>query len=310
MATGYPGYCGIIPKGCATFAELLKQSGYACAWFGKNHNVPDNQTSPAGPFDNWPTNQGFDYFYGFIGGETDQFYPSLIRNTTPVEPPKTPEEGYQLTRDLADECMGWIRQQKAIAPDRPFMAYLAPGAAHAPHQPPLDWRGRNAGRFDMGWDKYREIVHDNQLKAGVIPAGSKLTERPEQIPSWDSQPEEHRKLFALQAENYADFLEHTDYEVGRVVDAIEKLGELDNTLVIYIMGDNGSSAEGSLVGTPNEIMNLNGCSRRSSRPWASWTNGACPEHRRTMPSAGPGRAIRRSSGRSRSLRISAARATG
>ena len=258
MATGYPGYCGIIPKGCATFAELLKQSGYACAWFGKNHNVPDNQTSPAGPFDNWPTNQGFDYFYGFIGGETDQFYPSLIRNTTPVEPPKTPEEGYQLTRDLADECMGWIRQQKAIAPDRPFVAYLAPGAAHAPHQPPLDWRGRNAGRFDMGWDKYREIVHDNQLKAGVIPAGSKLTERPEQIPSWDSQPEEHRKLFALQAENYADFLEHTDYEVGRVVDAIEKLGELDNTLVIYIMGDNGSSAEGSLVGTPNEIMSLNG----------------------------------------------------
>ena len=258
MATGYPGYCGIIPKGCATFAELLKQSGYACAWFGKNHNVPDNQTSPAGPFDNWPTNQGFDYFYGFIGGETDQFYPSLIRNTTPVEPPKTPEEGYQLTRDLADECMGWIRQQKAIAPDRPFVAYLAPGAAHAPHQPPLDWRGRNAGRFDMGWDKYREMVHENQLKTGVIPAGSKLTERPEQIPSWDSQPEEHRKLFALQAENYADFLEHTDYEVGRVVDAIEKLGELDDTLVIYIMGDNGSSAEGSLVGTPNEAMNLNG----------------------------------------------------
>ena len=258
MATGYPGYCGIIPKGCATFAELLKQSGYACAWFGKNHNVPDNQTSPAGPFDNWPTNQGFDYFYGFIGGETDQFFPSLIRNTTPVEPPKTPEEGYQLTRDLADECIGWVHQQKAIAPDRPFMAYLSMGAAHAPHQPPLDWRGKNAGRFDMGWDKYRETVHDNQLKAGVIPAGSKLTERPEQIPSWDSQPEEHRKLFALQAENYADFLEHADYEVGRVVDTIEKLGELDNTLVIYIMGDNGSSAEGSLVGTPNEIMSLNG----------------------------------------------------
>ena len=258
MATGYPGYCGIIPKGCATFAELLKQSGYACAWFGKNHNVPDNQTSPAGPFNNWPTNQGFDYFYGFIGGETDQFYPSLIRNTTPVEPPKTPEEGYHLTRDLADECVGWVRQQKAIAPDRPFMAYLAPGAAHAPHQPPLDWRGKNAGRFDMGWDKYRDTVHDNQLKAGIIPAGSRLTARPEQIPSWDSQPQEHRKLFALQAENYADFLEHTDYEVGRVVDAIEKLGELDNTLVIYIMGDNGSSAEGSLVGTPNEIMSLNG----------------------------------------------------
>jgi len=258
MATGYPGYCGIIPKSCATFAELLKQSGYTCAWFGKNHNVPDNQTSPAGPFDNWPTNQGFDYFYGFISGETDQFYPSLLRNTEPIEPPKRPEDGYQLTRDLADQCMAWIRTQKAIAPSRPFLAYFSTGAAHAPHQPPLDWRGRNAGRFDMGWDEYRKKVHAKQLKTGVIPAGSKLTPRPEQIPSWDSQPEEHRALFARQAENYADFLEHADYEVGRVVDAIEQLGELDNTLVVYILGDNGSSGEGSLVGTPNELMSLNG----------------------------------------------------
>lgn len=258
MATGYPGYCGIIPKSCATMAELLKRAGYTCSWFGKNHNVPDNHTSPAGPFENWPTNQGFDYFYGFIAGETDQFYPSLIRNTEPIEPPKRPEQGYQLTRDLADQCIGWIRTQKAIAPERPFFAYFSTGAAHAPHQPPLDWRGRNAGRFDMGWDKYREIVHANQLKAGVIPPGSKLTARPEQIPSWDSQAGEHRKLFARQAENYADFLEHADFEVGRVVDAIGQMGALDNTLVIYILGDNGSSAEGSLVGTPNEIMSLNG----------------------------------------------------
>jgi arylsulfatase len=258
MATGYPGYCGIIPKSCATVAELLKQAGYTCAWFGKNHNVPDNQTSPAGPFDNWPTNQGFDYFYGFIGGETDQFYPSLIRNTEPIEPPKRPEDGYQLTRDLADECIAWVRKQKTIAPGRPFLAYFSTGAAHAPHQPPLDWRGRNKGRFDMGWDEYREVVHENQLEAGIIPKGSKLTPRPEQIPAWDSHPDEHRELFARQAENYADFLEHCDYEVGRVVDALQELGELDNTLVIYILGDNGSSAEGSLVGTPNELMNLNG----------------------------------------------------
>ena len=258
MATGYPGYCGIIPKGCATFAELLKQGGYTCAWFGKNHNVPDNLTSPAGPFDNWPTNQGFDYFYGFISGETDQFFPSLLRNTEPVEPPRKPEDGYQLTRDLADECIGWIRKQKAIAPERPFMAYFSTGAAHAPHQPPLDWRGKNAGRFDMGWDKYREIVHANQLKHGIIPKGSKLTPRPKQIPSWSSQPKEHQKLFARQAEVYADFLEHADFEAGRIVDSIEAMGELDNTLVIYIIGDNGSSGEGSLVGTPNEIMSLNG----------------------------------------------------
>lgn len=258
MATGYPGYCGIIPKSCATMGELLKQAGYTCAWWGKNHNVPDNQTSPAGPFDNWPTNQGFDYFYGFIAGETDQFYPSLIRNTTPVEPPARPEDGYQLTRDLADDAIAWIRTQKTIAPDRPFFGYFSTGAAHAPHQPPLDWRGRNAGRFDMGWDEYRKTVHNNQLDMGIIPPGTNLTARPEQIPSWDSQPEEHRALFARQAENFADFLEHTDYEVGRVVDAIEAIGELDNTIVIYILGDNGSSGEGSLIGTPNEVMSLNG----------------------------------------------------
>ena len=258
MATGYPGYSGIIPKSCATFSELLKQAGYTNAWFGKNHNVPDNQTSAAGPFDNWPTNQGFDYFYGFISGETDQFYPSLIRNTTPVEPPYGPDEGYQLTRDLADECIGWIREQKAIAPKRPFMAYFSTGSAHAPHHPPLDWRGRNEGRFDMGWDEYRRVAYENQLEMGVIPPGTGLTERPEQIPAWDEFTEEEQRLFAIQAENYADFLEHTDYEVGRVVDAIEAIGELDNTLVIYILGDNGSSAEGSLVGTPNELMNLNG----------------------------------------------------
>ena len=259
MATGYPGYCGIIPKGCATVAELLKQAGYTNAWFGKNHNVADNQTSAAGPFDNWPTNQGFDYFYGFIGGEADQFFPALVRNTTPIEAPRKPEEGYQLTRDLADECIGWIRQQKSIAPNRPYLAYFSTGAAHAPHQPPLDWRDRNAGRFDMGWDEYREIVHKNQLDMGIIPPKTQLTKRPDEIPAWTDQPAEHQKLFSRQAENYADFLEHCDYEVGRVVDSIEATGDLDNTLVIYILGDNGSSAEGSLVGTPNEIMSLNGC---------------------------------------------------
>jgi arylsulfatase A-like enzyme len=258
IATGYPGYCGIIPKSCTTFAEMLKQAGYATSWFGKNHNVPDNLTSAAGPFDNWPNFQGFDYFYGFIGGETDQFFPSLIENTMPVQPPKTPDEGYQLTRDLADRCISWIGQQKAIAPDRPFCAYFSTGAGHAPHQPPLDWRGRNKGRFDMGWDEYRKIVHENQLKLGIIPKDTQLTERPKEIPSWDSHPKEHQALFARQAENYADFVEHADHEVGRVVDAIEKLGQLENTLIIYILGDNGSSAEGSLVGTPNEMMGLNG----------------------------------------------------
>ena len=258
MATGYPGYCGIIPKSTATMAELLKSAGYTSGWWGKNHNVPDNQTSPAGPFDNWPTGRGFDYFYGFISGETDQFYPSLYRGTTAVEAPKRPDEGYHLTTDLADDLIGWLREQKTIAPDRPVFTYFSTGCAHAPHQPPLDWRGRNAGRFDMGWDAYREQVHANQLRMGIIPEGTALTERPEQIPSWDSQPEEHQRLFARQAENYADFVEHCDHEVGRVLDAYEALGELDNTIVIYILGDNGSSGEGSLIGTPNEVMSLNG----------------------------------------------------
>lgn len=258
MGDGFPGYTGIIPQSCATIAELLSQNGYVTGWWGKNHNVPDNQTSQAGPFRRWPTQMGFDYFYGFISGETNQFYPSLYRGTTPVDPPYTPEQGYQLTRDLANDCIDWIRVQKSIAPDRPFFAYFAPGAAHAPHQPPLDWRGRHKGKFEMGWDEYRKITYDKQKKLGVIPEGTKLTPRPEEIPSWDSFNEKEKKLFSRFAENFADFLEHTDFEIGRVIEAIEQLGEYDNTLIIYIAGDNGSSAEGSLTGSHNEIMSLNG----------------------------------------------------
>ncbi|HKP97039.1 MAG TPA: arylsulfatase [Fibrobacteria bacterium] len=258
LATGYPGYCGIIPKSCATVAELLHQNGYSTGWWGKNHNVPDNHTSPAGPFDNWPTHQGFDYFYGFIAGETDQFYPALYRGTEPVDPPALPEEGYHLTRDLADDCIAWMRQQKAIAPGRPFFAYFATGAGHAPHHPPLDWRGRHKGRFDMGWDEYRKQVHQRQLEMGVIPEGTRLTERPAEIPSWDSRSPDEKRLYARFAENYADFMANTEYQTGRLVDALEGMGELENTLIFYIVGDNGSSAEGTLSGTLNEIMTLGG----------------------------------------------------
>jgi arylsulfatase A-like enzyme len=258
LGTGFPGYDGIIPKSCATIAELLSQNGYATGWWGKNHNVPDNQTSEAGPFHNWPTNMGFDYFYGFIAGETDQFYPALYRGTRAVPIPGKPEEGYQLTRDLANDCIDWMRRQKSIAPDRPLFVYFSPGAAHAPHQPPLDWRGKNEGRFDMGWDKYREETWKRQLEMGVIPKGTALTPRPKEIPAWDDHTDEQKRLMARQAENYADFLEHTDFEVGRVVDALQEMGDLENTLVIYITGDNGSSAEGSLCGSMNELMLLNG----------------------------------------------------
>jgi arylsulfatase len=258
MATGYPGYSGIIPKSCGTVATILKENGYATGWWGKNHNVPDNQTSQAGPFDLWPTNQGFDHFYGFISGETDQFYPTLIRGTTPVQPPKTPEEGYHLTTDLTDDCIGWMRQQKAISPEKPFFAYFATGATHAPHQPPLSWRGKHKGKFDAGWDAYREAAHKKQLEMGVIPPGTKLTPRPKEIPAWADQPDNAKKLMARQMENFADFFQHTDYEVGRLIDALEGMGELDNTLVLYIIGDNGCSGEGTLTGIINELMSLNG----------------------------------------------------
>lgn len=273
MATGYPGYSGILPRSCATIGELLSANGYATAWFGKNHNVPDSHTSAAGPFDHWPIRRGFDYFYGFVGGETDQFYPALFRNTTPVDVPRKPEEGYQLTTDLADDCIRWTRAQKAIAPERPLFIHFAPAAAHGPHQPPLAWRGRNKGRFDLGWDRYREETLKRQVELGVVPKGTRLTPRPEQLRAWDSFSPEEQRLLALQAENYADYLEHCDYEVGRIVQALEELGEFDDTLFIYILGDNGSSAEGGLEGTINEGRTMQGLSpsleecRRFEKEW-------------------------------------------
>lgn len=258
MATGFPGYSGVIPRSCALISEILSHNGYATGWWGKNHNVPDNRTSAAGPFDNWPHRRGFDYFYGFLGGMTDQFYPALYRNTTPVSPSKRPEQGYHLTTDLADDCIQWMRVQKSIAPDRPFFVHFAPGALHGPHQPPLAWRGRNEGRFDMGWDRYREEVYERQLELGVIPPGTQLTPRPAEIPAWDSFSPEDQRLLARQMENFADFHDHTDHEIGRLVQALEELDEFDNTLFIYLLGDNGSSAEGGLTGTMNESATMQG----------------------------------------------------
>ena len=258
MATGYPGYCGILPRSCATIAELLGPNGWATGFFGKNHNVPDTHTSAAGPFDHWPHRRGWDHFYGFIGGETDQFYPALFRNETPVDVPRTPEEGYQLNRDLADECIRWMQAQKAISPDRPLLIHFAPAAAHGPHQPPLDWRGRNRGRFDMGWDRYREETLQRQLAMGVVPPGTKLSPRHAEIPEWDSYSDEEKALLSLQMENYADYLEHCDFEIGRLVSTLEALGEFENTLFLYILGDNGSSAEGGLHGTINEGLTMQG----------------------------------------------------
>jgi arylsulfatase len=259
LATSAPGYSSIRPKSAAPLAETLKLNGYATAQFGKCHEVPVWQTSPLGPFDAWPTGGGgFEYFYGFLGGETNQYYPGLYEGTTAVEPAKTPEEGYHLTEDLADRAIAWMRQQKALAPDKPFFVYFAPGATHAPHHVPPGWADRYEGQFDDGWDALRERIFARQKELGVIPPEAELTARHDEIPAWDDMPDDLKPVLARQMEIYAGFLEHTDHHVGRLVDALEDLGVLEDTLVYYIVGDNGASAEGTINGSFNENIIFNG----------------------------------------------------
>jgi arylsulfatase A-like enzyme len=260
IATSAPGYNAIRPNTAAPLAETLKLNGYSTAQFGKCHEVPVWESSPMGPFRQWPTGSGFEYFYGFIGGETNQYYPAIYEGTTPVEPDRTPEEGYHFTEDMTDKAIGWVRQQKALMPDKPFFVYYAPGATHAPHQAPKEWADKYEGAFDQGWDRLREETFEQQKALGVIPPDAELTERPEEIPAWDDMPEELKPVLARQMEVYAGFLEHTDHQVGRLVDAIDELGVLDDTLVYYVIGDNGASAEGTLNGTFNELLTLNGLS--------------------------------------------------
>ncbi|WP_206352369.1 arylsulfatase [Tautonia rosea] len=257
--TGFPGYTGIIPASAATFAEVLREFGYLNSWYGKNHNVPDWETSLVGPFDRWSDGLGFDYFYGFVGGDTDQFHPALVENKKRIEPPETNEDGspYHLTTDLADRAIRTIRAGKAVAPQRPFFVYFATGATHAPHQVPEDWIEKFKGQFDMGWDAYREQTFARQKAMGIIPENTKLTPRPDSLPAWETLPEEEKKVYARMMEVFAAFTAHTDHEVGRVIDAIDDLGELDNTLILYMAGDNGSSAEGGLNGLLNEMTFFN-----------------------------------------------------
>jgi arylsulfatase len=251
----------VRPNTKAPLATTLKLNGYSTAQFGKCHEVPPWQTSPVGPFDAWPSGGGgFEKFYGFIGGENNQYYPALYDGTSPIEPEKTPEEGYHLTEDLTDQAIGWIRTQKALAPDKPFFVYFAPGATHAPHHVPLEWADKYKGQFADGWDALRESVFERQKQAGIVPADAQLTPRPEEIPSWDEMDEQLKPVLERQMEVYAGFLEHADFHVGRLVDAVEALGALDNTLVYYIIGDNGASAEGTLNGAFNEMANFNGMS--------------------------------------------------
>ena len=259
VATSAPGYTSVRPQDKAPMAEILKLNGYATAHFGKCHEVPVWETSPVGPFERWPSGgNGFQYFYGFIGGEANQWYPSLYEGTTPIEPEKTPEEGYHLVDDMTTKTIKWIRQQKALTPDQPFFVYYAPGATHAPHHVFPEWIEKNKGRFDQGWDKLREEIFARQKELGVIPQDAVLTERPKEIPAWDDMPEELKPVLIREMEVYSAFLEYTDEHVGRLFDTLDDLGITDDTLIYYIIGDNGASAEGTVNGCFNEMANFNG----------------------------------------------------
>jgi arylsulfatase len=257
LATGFPGYDGKMPKETACVAETLKQNGYSTAAFGKWHNTPDYEISAAGPFDRWPTGLGFEYWWGFQGGETNQWNPPLYENTTPIEKPHDNPK-WHLSEAMTDKAIAWIGQQKATAPDKPFFIYFAPGAAHAPHHIHKEWADKYKGKFDHGWDKQRQITFERQKKLGVIPKDTKLTPRPDSMPSWASCSADERRLFARMQEVFAGFLEHIDAQVARLVDALNTMKIRDNTLIIYVVGDNGPSAEGSLTGTLNNMKTQQG----------------------------------------------------
>jgi arylsulfatase A-like enzyme len=257
-STGFPSYNNEIPRTTATMGAIFKYNGYDTSWFGKNHNTPDWESSVVGPFDRWPTSMGFDYFYGFIAGETNQYYPVIFENTKAVEPLTTPEQGYHFMTDMTDRAIQWMQYTKSVAPQKPFLMYFAPGAAHAPHQVAAEWRDKYKGKFDAGWDVIREETYQRQLKMGILPPGTKLTPRPDWVKAWDTLSPDEKKLYARLMENFAGYLSFADHETGRLIDAIHQLPDSDNTLIFYIVGDNGASSEGGMEGTLNEIKNLNG----------------------------------------------------
>ena len=259
IATGFPGYDSIIPIEKGTVGTILKENGYATAWFGKDHNTPSYQSSQAGPFNQWPNGMGFDYFYGFVGGDASQWQPNLFRNTTAIYPFQGNSK-WNLETAMADEAIQYIKQLKEIAPGKPWFVYYVPGATHAPHHPTPEWFRKISDMhlFDEGWNKVRETIFANQKRLGIMPQNAKLTPWPKELPQWDSLGFIEKKLFLRQADVYGAYLAYADHEIGRVVQAVEDLGELDNTLIIYIGGDNGASAEGMLNGTPNEFTTFNG----------------------------------------------------
>ena len=263
LATAFPGNTGIRPNSVTPLAQILRLNGYSTGAFGKYHETPPWEVSTSGPFDRWPTGSGFDKFYGFIGGETNQWAPAIYDGTVRVEHKQAP--GYHFTSDMTDQAIGWVSAQQALTPDKPFYLYFATGATHAPHHAPPEWIAKYKGQFSGGWDRLREETFARQKQMGVIPADAKLTPRPKEIPAWDDMSADHKRLFERQMETFAGFAEHTDHEVGRLVDQLEAIGELDNTIFFYIVGDNGASAEGGPEGTYNEMMALNGITGKADQ---------------------------------------------
>jgi len=255
-ATGFDGYCCVLPRNCGTVGEVLRQNGYMTAWIGKNHNTPTWELSAAGPYDRWANGLGFDYFYGFNAGDMNHWNPLLFENRDLV--PASDDPDYHLTEDLADRAIAWVRKVKSIAPDRPYFLYVAPGATHAPHQAPQSWIDQFKGKFDMGWDAYREQTLERQKKLGVVPQDTQLTERSKGLPDWEGLNAEQKRLYARMMEVFAAYGAQVDAAMGRVIDAVKALPDADNTIIIYIAGDNGSSAEGGLEGSLNENLFFNG----------------------------------------------------
>jgi arylsulfatase A-like enzyme len=258
-ATGFPGYDSVIRRETGTIGTILKENGYATSWFGKNHNTPFYQATQAGPFDQWPNGMGFEYFYGFMGGDASQWQPNLYRNTTAIYPFEG-NPGWNLTTAMADDAIQYMKELKAVAPDKPFLVYYVPGGTHAPHHPTPEWIKKigDMHLFDEGWNKVRETIFANQKRLGIMPPNAQLTAWPKELPEWSSLSFEEKKLFIKQADVYGAYLAYTDHEIGRVIQAVEDLGQLDNTLIIYVSGDNGASPEGMLNGTPNEFTFFNG----------------------------------------------------
>jgi len=305
-ATAYPGNTGQRPDSVAPLAKMLRYNGYATAHFGKNHETAAWEVSPSGPTDRWPVRSGFDKFYGFMGGETNQWAPAIYDGMTKIEVPKDPK--YHFMTDMTNQAIRWTQSIKSLTPDKPFFVYFAPGATHAPHQVPKEWIAKYKGKFDQGWDKLREETLARQIKLGVVPPGTKLAPKPEAIKDWDKLSADEKKLFTRQMDVFAGFAEYADTEIGRLVKAIDDMGQLDNTLIFYVVGDNGASAEGGMSGMFNEMTYFNGVTRPCRTCSSTTTSSAVQTRIATMPRAGRSPATRRSPGPSRWRRATAERA--